>query len=142
LSWREDVIAEGMTYLGTPYIAKARIKGVGVDCGGLLYNVYGKFFGPLPPFPQDYAPDWCRQDTAERYIKFILPFVEQVRVPLAGDIAVFHIGNAFAHGAIVLGGERFLHAFGRNGQGEVIVSKGRMLTRMSVVPPKFFTPVV
>lgn len=140
MSWREAVVAEAHTWIGTPYVAKGRIKGVGVDCGGLIYAIYEPHFGPFKPFPTDYTPDWCRHSDAERYLNFILPHVEEVSYPRLGGIAVFHVGNAYAHGAIYVGNNNYIHARGRNGVGCVMQTKSRALSVMSEIEPKFFEP--
>ncbi len=41
---RADVIAEARSWIGTPFKHQGRLKGVGVDCGGLLICV-GKALG-------------------------------------------------------------------------------------------------
>jgi cell wall-associated NlpC family hydrolase len=33
---REEIVAEARSWIGTPYLHQARVKGVGVDCAGLL----------------------------------------------------------------------------------------------------------
>ena len=37
---RQAVVAEALTWLGTPYHHRARVKGAGVDCGQLLAAVF------------------------------------------------------------------------------------------------------
>lgn len=36
---REDLIRTARSYLGTPWVHQGRVKGAGVDCGGLLIGV-------------------------------------------------------------------------------------------------------
>jgi NlpC/P60 family putative phage cell wall peptidase len=36
---RHDVVAEARTWLGTPFHHQARVRGVGVDCAGLVIGV-------------------------------------------------------------------------------------------------------
>ena len=36
---RDDIIAEARTWIGTPHVHQARIRGVGVDCIGLVVGV-------------------------------------------------------------------------------------------------------
>jgi NlpC/P60 family putative phage cell wall peptidase len=42
----QDVMATARSWLGTPWIHQGRLKGVGVDCGGLIIGV-GKELGLL-----------------------------------------------------------------------------------------------
>jgi NlpC/P60 family putative phage cell wall peptidase len=46
---REQIVAEARTWLGTPFHHQGRLRGVGVDCGGLILGV-GKALGLM-----DYA---------------------------------------------------------------------------------------
>lgn len=119
---RIHIIQEARSWLGTPYHHKGRIKGVGVDCGGLLYEVYGKFM-PLGPYPEYYAEDWAlHQDNNEIYLEFMKPYTVPWDAPVPGGIAVFRYGRAFSHGAIISEKGTFIHSFGRTGRGKVLES--------------------
>lgn len=121
--WRDAMIEEALTWEGTPYQHKGRIKGVGVDCGGLVYQVYEPHLGPFPPFPKDYAPDWGLHRDNEMYLDFIMPFVVEVDKPVRGGLTMVRIGRNFCHAAICIGDNQFLHAYGRNQHGSVVKSK-------------------
>ncbi len=113
MTWRLNIIAEARSWKGTPYQTKGRIKGVGVDCGGLLHVCYSKLT-QLPPFPQDYAADWAlHSEGPELYLDFITPFVVEVKKPVPGGIALFKVAHRFAHAAIVT-------EWGRNSAGGVV----------------------
>jgi cell wall-associated NlpC family hydrolase len=119
-SWRDRVVQEALTWKFTPYQHKGRIKGVGVDCGGLLYEVYNPWLGPFKPFPDDYAPDWAvHKESNELYLDFILPYVTEQGAPVRGGFSLFHYGRNYSHAAIYMGGDKFMHAFGRNTAGMV-----------------------
>jgi cell wall-associated NlpC family hydrolase len=119
--WRDLVLAEARTWLHTPYQHKGMVKGVGVDCGGLLYAVYGQFFGPFnKPFPTDYAPDWALHQDGEIYLDFIMDYVEPVPGPVPAGIAVFQVGRNYSHGAVCSHHGKYIHSWGRNGQGAVV----------------------
>lgn len=138
--WRERAVAEAMTWLYTPYQHKAMVKGVGVDCGGLLYAVYQPLLGIARAFPQNYAADWALHHQNEIYLDFIRPYVFEVPAPLKGGIAVFKIGRNFSHGAICDGEGQFIHAWGRNGQGCVKRNRREFFNTYFVGerPVKFF----
>jgi cell wall-associated NlpC family hydrolase len=99
------------------------VKGVGVDCGGLLYQVYNPFFGPFRPFPKDYPPDWALHRENEMYLAFIRPYTIPVRHAIPGGIAVFQVGRNFSHGTICTEEGTFIHAWGRNQSGSVVESR-------------------
>jgi len=55
---RQAVIAEAVTWIGTPFHHAARVKGAGVDCLMLLAEVYERA-GAAPHIePPFYVPDW------------------------------------------------------------------------------------
>lgn len=126
-TWRQRVVDDARSWKFTPYHHKGRVKGVGVDCGGLLYEVYGTYLGPFPPFPDTYPPDWSLHRDNEIYLDFIMPFVEEVHAPIAGGFSLFKYGRNFAHAAIYTHKRTYIHAYGRNNVGGVQES-----------PPEFF----
>lgn len=48
MTTRAEIVAEARSWLGTPYHHQARLKGVGVDCAGLLIGV-ARNLGMVPP---------------------------------------------------------------------------------------------
>ena len=52
----QDVVAEARRWLGTPWRHQARLRGVGVDCGGLVVCVAQALGLPV----QDHAPGYAR----------------------------------------------------------------------------------
>ena len=121
--WRQWIIDVARTWKGTPYQHKGRVKGVGADCGGMIYQVYTPLLGPFAPFPNDYAQDWAVHREGEIYLSFIEKHVIEVSKPIMGGLAMFKIGRAFAHAAIVTEKKTFIHAYGRTQHGAVIESK-------------------
>lgn len=121
--WRAWIEAEARTWMFTPYQHKGRIKGVGVDCGGLVYCVYEPLFGPFKPFPQDYAPDWAVHHENPLYLDFIMPYVKQVPNPVPGGLSIFKIARSFGHAGIYTSRGTYINAWGRNGVGNVMEHK-------------------
>lgn len=143
--WREDVIRDALSWQNTPYVPKARVKGVGVDCGGLLYEVYNPYCGPFPPIPDDYPPDWANHSDRPRYLDFILPLCDEVKVAQPGDFSLIHLGKHYSHAAILLDNGRYIHAWGRLREGRVTQSAVRVIQHMAKGtnhPLLHFTPKV
>jgi len=69
---REQIVAEAREWVGTPYRHQARIKGLGVDCVGLLIGVARKLGLVAPAFDvQGYTrrPDgWTLIEECERHM--------------------------------------------------------------------------
>lgn len=142
--WRVLLVAEAETWLNTPYVPKARVKGVGTDCGGLIYEVYSPWFGPFAPFPTDYSADWSLHGVnSERYLEFIAPFVVAVGAPRKGGITLFHYGLRYAHAAIYNGEGKYIHAWGRLRAGSVSKTSARVMNSFAKDhPPRHFDPLV
>jgi NlpC/P60 family putative phage cell wall peptidase len=121
--WRQYVIDEARKWKGTPYQHKARVKGVGCDCGGIIYEIYNPLLGPFAPFPTDYAQDWAMHNEDTRYMDFIMPYVKEVPKAVPGGLAMFRVGRSFGHAAICSEKKTFIHAWGRTQHGSVIESK-------------------
>lgn len=143
-NWQELVIAEARTWQNTPYVPKGRVKGVGVDCGGLLYQVYNPIFGPFAPYPSDYSPDWSAHEVNERYLSFILPISEEVKEVQPGGFSLFHVGLNYSHAAIYLGENKYIHAWGRQREGRVTITPVRVMFYLAKQdqehPVRHFTP--
>jgi NlpC/P60 family putative phage cell wall peptidase len=134
---RLAIVAEARRWIGTPYHHKGRVFGAGVDCGGLLYEVYAKFFS-LKPFPENYAADWSLHRNDELYLDFISEYVQPTTEPLPADIVVFRFGRCFAHGGIVTETGRVIHAWGRTKFGQVMESNMMFFRDQGKLRPRKF----
>lgn len=140
MDWQDTVCGEAITWLGTPYVPRARVKGVGCDCGTLLYACYS-LIRDLPPMPRDYAVDWAAHKDDELYLNWIIPFVRQADAAPPGGFTLFKLGRAYAHAAIRLDDRRYIHAWGRKGEGAVTITPARVLMGLAKnAPPKHFEP--
>lgn len=109
------------SWIGTPYHHKGRVKGVGVDCGGLIYELFSPHLH-LHPFPSDYAQDWALHNANELYLSFIADYVKEVISPSPGNIVMFQFGRCFSHGGLVTDKNTVIHAWGRTAHGKVMES--------------------
>lgn len=108
---REQIVAEAMTWLRTPWHHAARIKGAGVDCAQFLIAVYMAVGLIAEPAIEDYPRDWHLHRDEPRFLRHLLAYTDPVDAPLPGDIAMFHYGRQDAHGAIVVGPGLVIHAW-------------------------------
>jgi cell wall-associated NlpC family hydrolase len=121
-NWRDWVVQEARTWKRTPYVHQGRVKGVGVDCGGMIYQIFNHLL-PLPAFPTDYPQDWAmHKGDNEIYLSFIMPFIKPVPKPVKAGLTLFQFGRNFSHGAIFTEKGTYVHAYGRNDFGKVIES--------------------
>lgn len=108
---RADVVAEAISWLGTPYHHMGRVKGAGVDCGQLLLDVYNKA-GLIPEIDVGYYPsDWHLHRSEEQYLSWVSKYAKPTNSPRLGDIVVYKYGRCISHGAIVINYPLVLHAY-------------------------------
>jgi cell wall-associated NlpC family hydrolase len=118
---RTSILKEARTWIGTPYHHRGRVKGVGVDCGGLIYELFARHL-PLKPFPSDYPADWALHSGPERYLDFIQEYVHEAKAPAICSLVVIQYGRSFSHGGLVTERNTVIHAWGRVAEGKVLES--------------------
>jgi hypothetical protein len=119
-SERAAVVREALSWVGTSFHHRGRVKIAlnadgtvidrgGVDCAQSVYLIYRAACpGRVPEIGQadaHYAFAWnLSRETAsqERYLNCVLEHAREVDVGSQGDLALFHWGLAWAHGAIVM----------------------------------------
>jgi cell wall-associated NlpC family hydrolase len=115
---RKAVVAEAMTWLGTPYAHRQRLKGAGVDCAGLPLEVYAAT-GLIPPTDVgSYSAQWHLHRSRELYLEWVERLGPREIAPervRAGDFLIWRFGRTFSHGAIALDTYRVIHAVARAG---------------------------
>lgn len=111
---RDDIVAEALTWRGTPYRHQASLKGVGCDCLGLVRGVWRALHGAEPETPPPYAPDWAeasgRDSLTEAAARHLVAVDPAAMAP--GDVLLFRwaAGLPARHAGILVRPGRFLHA--------------------------------
>jgi cell wall-associated NlpC family hydrolase len=116
---RTRILIEARTWIGTPYHHRARVKNVGVDCGGLIYELFSPYLA-LKPFPTDYPADWALHGGPELYLDFISEYVKEVPRPVICGLVVIQYGRSFSHGGLVTERNTVIHSWGRVAEGRVM----------------------
>lgn len=113
---RAAVIAEALTWVGTPYAQLGNHKGFNIDCSMLLVRCWvdAGIFEPFDPRP--YPPEWHLHRSEERYLEWMAALAEEVDVPVPGDIILYQFGRCFSHGGIYIGDDIIVHAYVYEGQ--------------------------
>lgn len=114
---RAAVVAEALSWVGTPYHHRAKLKGVGVDCAQFVLAVYANA-GLIRDFDTgEYPRDWHLHRSVERYMVHVLRFAAEIPVDEAkpADVVLFKIGRAYSHGAIVTTYPQVAHAVLKDG---------------------------
>lgn len=117
MTTRAEIVAEARSWLGTPFHHQGRVKGVGVDCAGLVVGV-AKAFGILLADQQGYSrlPDGKTLQAACE--------IELVRIPTEamqpGDVLLFRFQSVPHHvgllGDYPGGGLSLIHAYNTIGR--------------------------
>src|ERR1700675_2683792 len=98
---REAVVAEEMTWLGTPYHENAAIKGAGVDCIRFIQQCFINT-NLIEPFVIPWhSPQWAMHQKSELLLEGILKYSHEVEVGFRGDVALFRFGHCWGHSAII-----------------------------------------
>jgi NlpC/P60 family putative phage cell wall peptidase len=113
------VIAEALTWIGTPYRHQGSRKGVCCDCLGLVRGIWRAIYGTEPDDPGAYTSDWAETGGEDRLLEAARrhcierPIDRGVGRIEAGSLLVFRwrCHHAAKHLGIMLEGDAFLHAF-------------------------------
>ncbi|MES0824029.1 NlpC/P60 family protein [Ruegeria sp. SCP11] len=126
---RQDILDEVRSWLGTPYVHQASVKGAGTDCLGLLRGVWRALAGCEPEAVPTYSMDWSEPqgeerlwDAARRHL-----IEKNLNDLSAGDVLLFRMrdGRVAKHlGIISQTGPvpRFIHAYSGYGVVENALS--------------------
>lgn len=123
----DQLIAVARSWAGTPYHHRARVKGVGVDCGQLVIATHVEA-GLISDFDTGfYTTDWHLHRFEDRYIEFVERYLGRVdnselsidarlvedpayEAPSA-SVVVFRVGRTFSHGGIITRWPLMVHAY-------------------------------
>ncbi|MFG1364875.1 NlpC/P60 family protein [Xanthobacter versatilis] len=112
---RAAILKEARSWIGTPYLHRASLKGQGTDCLGLVRGVWRELVGPEPEVMPSYAPDWAeagrRETLAEAAGRCLVAMPVEAAQP--GDVLLFRFRAHLPakHAAILAEGGRMIHAY-------------------------------
>ena len=113
----KKVAEAALTWLGTPHVNGARVKGKGVDCGMLLMGSL-EDAGLLERNSMEIAPysnEWHLHHSEEWFLSYVKSKCRKVRKPRPGDFLLYQYGRCISHGAVYVGDGRVVHAVVRQG---------------------------
>ena len=114
----ERIVAEAMTWIGTPYHHQACVKGAGVDCAMLIVGVARNIGLEVLNIPTNYSPQWHIHQDDPWLIRVIESYgCKQVPIEETkpGHIICFKVGRTFGHLGIMVDDTTFIHAVIRPG---------------------------
>ena len=103
---RDLIVAEAYAWVKarTPYVPHARVRGLGCDCATFILCVY-RDLGFAPDIELgNYSVQAHLHRAYTEYIDTILRYADEIPEWQAepGDLVVFKVARAYAHGAIVI----------------------------------------
>ena len=109
---KEKIVAETLTWIGTPYQHQARVKHVGVDCAQLMAGVAeGAGLMTDIQVPTNYTASWNINNPEEKMLEILEDLgCKRTETPEPGDIIAFKIGRAHGHLGIIVSETEFVHA--------------------------------
>jgi NlpC/P60 family putative phage cell wall peptidase len=124
---REQIVTIARSWIGTPYIHQASLKGVGCDCLGLLRGVWRELYGVEPELPPPYSADWAEASGRETMADAAARHMQSVDLAgfSAGDVILFRWreGLPAKHCAVATSGETMVHAHDGATVAEVAIGR-------------------
>lgn len=123
---RHQIIQIARTWIGTPYHHQASLRGVGVDCIGLVRGVYRELYGTEAQDVPAYSGDWGDSNGNEDLLE--AGRRNLVEIPLedagVGDVVALRwVASSVAKHAVILSeDDRMIHAYDRSLVAEVCIS--------------------
>ena len=124
------VVAEARSWIGTPYLHQASVKGAGADCLGLVRGIWRSLYQHEPEPVPPYTDDWAEPDHREVLLlaarRWLLE--KPVARQASGDVLLFRMrsGSIAKHLGVQsqAGPEpRFIHAYTGHGVVENALSQ-------------------
>ncbi len=116
------VVLEARSWIGTPYVHQASLKGAGTDCLGLLRGVWRSMLGDEPESVPAYTEDWSEPCRHEALLEAATRWLAQkpLNEEATGDVLLFRMrdGSIAKHLGIQSEvGDRatFVHAYTQHG---------------------------
>jgi NlpC/P60 family putative phage cell wall peptidase len=109
---RAAIVAEALSWIGTPFHDHAGVKGAGCDCLHLVWRVaQARGFAPAGD-PPAYKPQWFQHRGEPLFLQGLIEYgAHQVAKPFPGDFAMYNFGRHAAHAAIIIDGRSMVHAY-------------------------------
>jgi NlpC/P60 family putative phage cell wall peptidase len=139
-----DIVAEARTWIGTPYVHQAAVKGVATDCLGMIRGLWRYLYGEDPRDVPAYSSDWGEPQQDERLWRSANDhFCDVSDQPMApGHVILFRMrdGGIAKHLGVIgeIGDQlTFIHAYAGHGVTESPLSgpwQRRIVARFAFLP--------
>ena len=122
--YSKQILEVARSWIGTPYLHQACLKGVGADCLGFLKGVYGELYADtqykMPPELSEipkYTPSWAESSKEERLLNAAKQFLLPAKGRLAGRVLLIRVipSSAIKHCGILSDENTLIHAYEKHG---------------------------
>jgi len=120
----KDIVTAARSWIGTPYVHQASVRGAGCDCLGLLRGVWRELIGPEPEPVPAYSMDWAEPQEDEVLWRAGLRHLRQKPIGASdpGDVLLFRLREGAVAKHVGLQARTgpeptFIHAY--SGQGVI-----------------------
>jgi NlpC/P60 family putative phage cell wall peptidase len=124
------VVAQARSWIGTPYLHQASIRGAGADCLGLLRGIWRAIYGEEPEAVPPYTDDWAEPAHDEVLLAAARRWLleKPVTDDAQGDVLLFRMRNASIAKHLGVQSQagcepRFIHAYTGHGVVESALSQ-------------------
>lgn len=110
---RSAILDEARSWIGTPYMHQASVKGAACDCLGLVRGVWRALYGAEPEAAPPYTPDWAEATGEETLLAAARRHLAAVGAAAPGDVLLFRMDacSPAKHAAILDEGDVLIHAY-------------------------------
>lgn len=111
------IVEAAKSWLGTPHINNAKVKGKGIDCGMLLLastedaGLIEKGSVKVKP----YSNEWHLHRSEEWFLSYVQEHCDKVEEMQPGDFLLYQYGRCISHGAVYIGNDTVIHAMVNRG---------------------------
>lgn len=114
-----EIAAAAQTWIGTPHVNNAKVKGVGVDCAMLLVGSL-EDAGAMPAnsiHVKPYSNEWHLHRSEERMLQQVQAHCREVAAEemRPGDFLLYQYGRCISHAGVYCGNGVVCHALVEQG---------------------------
>ena len=113
----KKVAAAALTWLGTPHINAARVKGRGVDCAKLCMAAVEDAglmeFDTIQTAP--YSNEWHLHQSGEKMLEYFQKYCTKVDTLQPGDFMLYQYGRCISHAGVYIGNDTICHSLVNHG---------------------------
>lgn len=108
----KKIAAAALTWLGTPHVNAARVRGKGIDCAKLCMAAT-EDAGLLPVdtiIAEGYSNEWHLHQSGEKMLEYFQKYCSPVDTMQPGDFLLYQYGRCISHAGVYVGNNTICHS--------------------------------